>query len=208
MAYARKVEIKIWEFPNFNELCPICHGQNCPIRIGYYYRLVFDIRRDIFISIPIARYRCRRKKKPVIKDLTFSLLPDCLIPYFTPTINAYIQIIEDKMIHKVSDKKILAGLYKSIFSKSFNLSVKTLSRFYKLFIQTIIKLKIFFKDKKDIAPPNLQRFTANDFVGFIKSFSFSENYRGGMGLSNFYYVENGSYLKNAGFLFGTAYQFV
>ena len=27
-----------WDFPDYNSSCPLCGGENCAVRIGFYHR--------------------------------------------------------------------------------------------------------------------------------------------------------------------------
>ena len=78
--YRRMVKKGEWKFPDYSDKCPICGGRDCPVRIGYYHRRYIDIQLAIIILIPIARYKCRRKARPLIKDRTFLALTRYIIP--------------------------------------------------------------------------------------------------------------------------------
>ena len=97
---------KVWEFPSFSSECPICGGSNCCVRIGYYPRYVLSLEEGILLLIPIARFLCKRKNKPKIKDLTFSLLPDCLIPYMQLTIDTLMQVTHNKLVKNKQMKRL------------------------------------------------------------------------------------------------------
>lgn len=132
-----------------------------------------------------------------------------MIPYYAATIDTLVQIVEYREIHNKSGKSILDYLYDCFQDESFELSERSLLRCYKLFFQTILKLKQFFKNKMENAPPNFLKYDISDYIEYIKKFSFSDNSStGAVELSNYYDFKHGSYLENARFLFGTAYQFI
>ena len=65
--------------------CPICGGRDCYQEIDSYWRYAIDLfpefRKE---EVPIARFLCRKN------NITFSLLPIQLIPYFQYTVSAVI----------------------------------------------------------------------------------------------------------------------
>ncbi len=208
-SYSDKVKEKNWKFPSYHDFCPICHGQGCAVRIGYYYRWVFDLELQLLTVIPIARYKCQRKKKPKLKDLSFSLLPDKLIPYYSISIDTFMQIMELAMSGNGSNNNaILDFLYNFFPDKTLNISERTLNRYYLVFAQVHFKLKLFYQKKMNKPPPDFESFTRKELVSFIQTFrSPNDSGKGALGISDFYYSQEGSFQKNARFLFGTAYQF-
>lgn len=78
LEYRQMVKDRKWKFPDYSKKCPICGGVDCPVRIGYYYRFYVDIQLGIMILIPIARYMCLRKARPLIKDRTFLAATPCI----------------------------------------------------------------------------------------------------------------------------------
>jgi len=87
----------IWEYKakfsqiNFHdwigECCPICDNACEYAQIRCYCRYAIDAFPFKKAKVPIARFRCKTKKK------TFSLLPHQLIPYCQYTVNAIIRTI-------------------------------------------------------------------------------------------------------------------
>lgn len=165
------------------------------------------------MRIPIARYLCREKEKRGIKHRTFSLLPDILIPYYAVTIDTMLLILQllfannnyvDKTLEKID----------SISPGDILLSDKMLYNIRNLFDQTRLKLLMFIKinQEKDWAPPDIETYNQAEILNFIMNFkpqkmSDIENGSSSYQLSVFYYSQNGTYMKNSHFLFGTAFQF-
>ena len=206
--YYSLVQEKKWVFPDFSDFCPICGGKDCAVRIGFYYRRFFDIQLNVYITdLPVARYKCRRKGKCRLKDLTFSLLPNCLIPYFSPTIPALMDIINNKLIDKSTENLILDKLYSHIYTNSFNLSERSLLRYYKLFFQTAVKIKLAWKKNIFKPPPRSNYYSHDQIAQYILNFPCKNNDNPAVVMSDHYYEKHGQYFNNAGFLFGTAYQF-
>jgi hypothetical protein len=220
-----KVKAGKFTFPDFHDCCPICHSRKCAVRIGYYYRNVIQIQEKTEENyqqrIPVARFLCREIKKPKYKHRTFSLLPDNLIPYYSYTIDTLIFIIlqillnNDSTDNNPSDFKPIDKALENIDKVSpedILLSEGILWRCLNLFHQARLKLILFSRKKwnKHTPFPGLENFTDFEILHFIMEFSLVKisKIKSNAGkFSLFYYFEEGSYTKNARFLFGTAYQF-
>lgn len=146
---------------------------------------------------------------PKIKDRTFSLLPSKLIPYYSLTVDSLMFIISLKIIHGKTNEEILEVLYKRFYSISFNITDISLERYYHLFSQSCLKLKMFFKSHRNHSPPGFYHFSKIQIARFVNTYFYSSedaDYSGAIKLSYFYYNVEGGYIKNARFLFGTPYQ--
>lgn len=159
--------------------------------------------------IPIVRYKC--KAPPKGKHRTFSLLPDNLIPYnrFTIDLLIYILIL---FIFKNQTTNDTLNQIDSISPDSCLISEKVLHLFLTLLEQTRIKLIHFFQQfpEKNKAPPNFNSFTTKDALQYLINYPQSKTnpqHCGAYYLCGYYYKMNGSYQRNARFLFGTASQF-
>lgn len=91
-------------------------------------------------------------------------------------------------------------------------SERTLVHLLSLIEQTRIKLVLFFQQYTDRyrAPPDLSSYNAEDVCNFLMDFPKPQvecPHCAAYYLSVDYYIRNGSYIKNARFLFGTASQF-
>ena len=103
---------------------------------------------------------------------------------------------------------ILDFLYQSFPDITLNITERTLARYDQIFAQVQIKLKLFYRKNMNKSPPEFENFSSKEFVNFIQTFDSPKSSRkGALGISDFYYSEEGGYEKNARFLFGTAYQF-
>ncbi len=213
-AYTEKVKAGKYTFPDFHECCPICHGKGCAVRIGYYYRNAIQIQEkaweNFLHKIPVARFQCRRIRKPKYKHRTFSLLPDNLIPYYPYTIDTLIFTILQILLNNSTDKALES--IDKVSPEEMLLSEKTLNRFLNIFHKARLKLILFSRKRrnKNNTFPDLENYTEIEILHFIMEFSdlcFSDVSSNARKLSLFYYSEEGSYINNAHFLFGTAYQF-
>ncbi|MCK5675058.1 MAG: hypothetical protein KAH95_16885 [Spirochaetales bacterium] len=205
--YYAKVLSREWEFPSFSSECPICGGSKCCVRIGYYYRNVLSLEEEALLLIPIARYLCKRKNKPKIEDKTFSLLPDCLIPYMQPTIDTLIQVIANKLIKKITNEEIVSQFYYRIYEVELNLSSLTFRSYYELFEQTAQKIKTFLREREKDDSPEQILHTLIDVYWYLSEFKDPQYGKGPGSCSLWYHESLGGYRNNAYFLFGTPSQF-
>lgn len=203
------------KFPSFSDRCPICHGRDCAVRIGYYYRSALELQLNeqiiIFYLVPVPRYLCREKQKSKMKHRTFSLLPDMLIPYCRISINLLIYILQHLIEQTHTTAQTLNKL-DAISPDACMLSEKTIRRLLNLFEKTRIKLILFFQQYGDRyhAPPEFSSYNTVQTFNFI--IKYPDPQEDGLNcpaywLSRLYYKQCGSYIKNAHFLFGTAAQF-
>lgn len=157
--------------------------------------------------IAIARFLCKRKNKPKIKDRTFSLLPDCLIPYMQPTIKTLLQVIENKLIKKETNEEIVSRFYFRIYETRLNLSSETLRGYYELFEQTAQKIKTYLREREKDDYIGQIPHTLIDVYWFLGEFKDPQYGNGGMSCALWYHESLGGLRNNAYFLFGTPYQF-
>lgn len=92
------------------------------------------------------------------------------------------------------------------------ISEKIIAHLFDIIEQTRIKLILFYMhgDNVDRAPPDFHESTIKDVVKYILNYPAPDNehpLKGAHYLSAHYYKTEGSYRKNARFLFGTASQF-
>ena len=191
--YINQIENGTFEFPTYSHFCPICHGDSCCIRHGYYFRQVIDENGTFYKSFPVARYLCQRKWKAKLKDRTFSLLPWQLIPYRKFTITFLLAVAEFQTGHSIKER---------------------LDTFY-----PVITIPSQLEDLDEIVHTALEKLKISGLINpdtslkYFTSFSFDyvsetdENIRGPTGLSWDYYNKHGGYYRNSQFLYGRASQF-
>lgn len=139
----KKVEVGIFEFPDYFHKCPICGGTGCAVKIGFYYRHVFDYESKRKIKIPVQRYICRRKNKPPAKShRTFSLLPWNCIPYIHYDI-PFIIATQKSSIENFQDKR--EEDYFSFCAEIKNIGYETFLSFLNLFEAGLVKLSLHLK---------------------------------------------------------------
>lgn len=205
LEYREKTEKSIWKYPDFKKKCPICHGRNCAVRHGFYFRLIIDLKKRYFFFIRIIRYKCRRVQKPKngLKDRTFSLLPHELIPYISLTIDSLMMIVENKLVTNNSTKEIQRILDGSMIDadRIYNMDSRHFNHYVSIFIETYFKLNQFLLKHNIRAGPRKGKISIKDAVIFLK-----QSEQGYQGFSVYYYETEGSWFKNAWFLFGRPYQ--
>lgn len=180
---------------------------NCCVRIGYYYRYVLSLEMGSILLVPIARYLCKRKKKPKHKDRTFSLLPDCLIPYVQPTIQTLMRVMENKVVKEQPDREIVAMFYSVIYETRLNLSTGTLIQYYALFEQTAQKIKTLLRELEKEDHRMKVPHTHVEVYEYMAAFNDPQYGCGPQSCAQWYDESLGGYKNNAYFLFGTASQF-
>lgn len=102
------------DFPTF-EVCPNCkcfaHGNLH--KHGYYWR--FGITENVIIKIPICRIKC------LVCKMSFSILPDFLIPYFQHTIHTVLDRIDQLLQKKKANgSRQLLRFYLTRYLKNLN----------------------------------------------------------------------------------------
>jgi len=97
------------DFPSLN-VCPSCHSMNELQRHGFYWR--YGITEEITEKIPICRLQC-----PAC-TMTFSILPDFLIPYYQHTLHTVLDRAEASLKReKKPGLRQLVAFYKRRFLK-------------------------------------------------------------------------------------------
>ena len=85
-----------YEFPDYSDQCPLCGGNNCAVRIGFYIRKRLIFYLTTYYNVPIPRWLCRQKGPLKPKHRTFSLLPSALIPYHNSDLNLVSETVKYK----------------------------------------------------------------------------------------------------------------
>jgi hypothetical protein len=144
--YLESTSNKNWIFPDFRDKCPICGGKNCPVRIGFYYRWIFDFNEKKLLYIPIARYLCKRKNihfKNKSADKTFSLLLSSIIPYHHYDINCLMHLSRNKHLNNMTLLDCSNELVLHFEPLDISFGVSTAVKYLKLFDSGRIKLSFF-----------------------------------------------------------------
>ena len=198
---------------DFAEKCPVCGGKDCAQFIGYYFREVIDEKGTCYKAFPIARYLCKGKgTAAIVKHRTFSLLPYQLVPYIKYSLPFIISALKKVYGEDGSVKELLDYLAGAETGRYIDLSSSTFYGF-KAFIVTCINKMLamgFYQAAGTLfqCPNEKQRIKL--FLTFVDDFTCCKTVafiRGPCALGYDYYMEDGSYVKNGHFLFGTPSQF-
>lgn len=147
------------------------------------------------------------------------MLPDNLIPYYPYTIDTLLFIIQQILLNITQsndDPSELKPIDKALESidkvipEELLLSERMLNHCLNIFHQTRLKLILFFRKNKNNNFSDLEDRTEIDLLHIIMEFSLPgipDIKSNACKLSLYYYFQEGSYMKNAYFLFGTAHQF-
>jgi hypothetical protein len=134
-----------------------------------------------------------------------------LIPYHRVSIDLLIFILQFLIEQAYTASQTLDEL-DALSADACLLSEKTILLLLKIFEQTRIKLILFFKayGERYRAPPEFSSYGIGQTFNFIISYPSSgeTGFRcAAHRLSQLYYIQCGTYIKNSHFLFGTAAQF-
>lgn len=206
-SYYNQVKNGTYEFPDYSHCCPICHGKECAIRHGYYFRQVIDEDGTFFKEFPITRYLCQRKGKAKLKDRTFSLLPWQLIPYRKWTIELMFSIASYRSEHSIKESldkfeiETTAADLATDIKKVMLSSAGQFTDIEEIILSGLEKVKISRMISFDTS--------YSDFISYCRNYvaESDEKIRGPTILAWYYYIKQGGYYENSQFLFGCAAQF-
>ena len=191
----------------------MCGAKDCAQFIEYYYRGVIDEKGTYYKAFPIARYLCRRKGTTrTVTHRTFSLLPYQLVPYTKYSIPFIINALKKVYGDDHSVKEFLDYLTGFAPGEYIDLSV---SRFYafRAFILTSIDKILamgFYKEVAAALQSSSEKQRIKVFLVFAEEFTCCKTdhvIRGPCALGYDYYMEDGDYMRNGHFLYGSPSQF-
>lgn len=219
--YYQKVKGKIYDLVeiidlevDFRNCCPLCGGVDCAEFIGYYTRAVVDENGTYFKEFPIARYLCRGKGKRMPgDDRTFSLLPYQLVPYIRYSIPFIIKVLKARYEEGLSISKLQD--YVAGFGKDEILSIMAdqLSGFRQIVLEAVHKITAtghYQGLEGEIFAKSTDKDILIAFIEFASCFECCKTQvpiRGPCGLGYDFYLNEGGFIHNSHFLFGTPSQF-
>lgn len=219
--YYRKVKGKNYDLVeildlglDFRTRCPICGGKDCARFIEYYTRGVIDENGTYYKNFPIARYVCEAKGGQGIgTHKTFSLLPYQLVPYIKYSVPFIIKMLKVKHIEGLSISKLQDHVANFGEDEILPISADQLSDFKELIndaISKILTTECYRELREEVSLMSSEQKRLIAFIEFAKSFECAKvnpRIRGPCGLNYDFYLNEGGYLYNAPFLFGTPSQF-
>lgn len=170
--YMKSVEEKTWDFPDFQQSCPICGAKDCCVRIGFYYRKQVIIDYETFENVPIARYLCRKKGTQKTEHRTFSLLPHQLIPYRKNGLNLAFETVAYQQKNNARYCQIKSFIGSKGKDDYLSIENKQIDDFQNIFAQAFKKIMKIDDLKQQIK--NADWYKSNNHVANM--IKFIENY--------------------------------
>jgi hypothetical protein len=140
-----------WDFPDYRACCPLCGGENCAVRIGFYYRKKVIVEYKIYENVPIARWLCYRKGLGKSQHKTFSLLPSPLIPYHRHGLNVIIDSVNFHHQHGASFEQTKTFISSNGVDTDIPLQNNHIHDFNNIFSQALLKLSAIAELKQQIS---------------------------------------------------------
>lgn len=191
LEYRTQVNKRTFKFPSYKSCCPICHRSDCADWHGYYCRPAYTKDNQFIKDLPIRRGFCRKKK------ITFSLLPQQLIPYSKYPLKLITDILDiwvraGKNIYRTMNNICHVGEQDEATDEMGNSHIYY---FRRVFERAREKFILWRKEARS--------YKIEKFIRYCQMYRPQQS----EGLSLEYYSNNGSYVKSSHFLFGTASQF-
>lgn len=210
-----------WPIPDFSDKCPICGGIDCATFLGYYIRIAICPLTGFSVpDLPILRYLCHDKGKARVCDhITFSLLPDELVPFRQLSLDFMVRAIWFKVSRDLS----LTGIMDVIEDELNNLgdvadfiNISTMMSWQRMILAA---LELFTCDlqvmSSEVNMVSKSQYEQLQDTGGLKLFlgilinhqSYNNNLiRGPDVFARDYYRQSGGSKRDAVFLFGRASQ--
>lgn len=129
-----------WDFPDYSSSCPLCGGENCAVRIGFYERKLVIVDNRIYENVPIARWLCQQKGLRIPQHQTFSLLPYPLIPYHRHGLNVIVDTVNFHHHQSASLEQTKSYISRNGVNNDIPLENNQIHDFNKIFTQALLKL--------------------------------------------------------------------
>jgi hypothetical protein len=139
-----------WDFPDYSSSCPLCGGENCVVRIGFYKRKKVIVDNKIHKKVPIARWLCQRKGSKRPKHQTFSLLPYPLIPYHRHALNIIVDTVNIHHHQGASLEQTKRVISSNGINNDIPLENNQIHDFNKIFSNALLKLTTIAELKQQI----------------------------------------------------------
>lgn len=140
-----------WDFPDYSACCPLCGGEHCAVRIGFYQRKKVIVDNRSYENIPIARWLCQRKGSKRPKHQTFSLLPYPLIPYHRHGLNIIVDTVNFHHHQGASLEQTKRFISGNGINNDIPLENNQIHDFMKIMAQAYIKLTTLAEFKQQIS---------------------------------------------------------
>jgi hypothetical protein len=139
-----------WDFPDYSACCPLCGGEHCAVRIGFYQRKKVIVDNRSYENIPIARWLCQRKGSKRPKHQTFSLLPYPLIPYHRHGLNVIVDTVNFHHHQGASFEQTKGFISSNGVDTDIPLENNQIHAFMKILTHALVKLTTIAELKQQI----------------------------------------------------------
>jgi hypothetical protein len=194
--------------------CPLCGGADCAVFIGYYPRGVIDENGTYFKEFPVARFLCRGKgKRTPGMDRTFSLLPYQLVPYTKYSISFIIKSMKARYEDGLSISQLQDYLADFGKDEILSISADQILGFEQIILEAVGKITAtghYQEFEEKVCSRSADQEILAVFIEFSCYFECCKtepSIRGPCGLGYDFYLNEGGFLQQAHFLFGTPSQF-
>lgn len=204
-----------WDFPDYEDCCPLCKGNNCAVRIGFYERKQVVVDNKIYEHVPIARWLCQRKGSRLAQHKTFSLLPYPLIPYHRHGLNVIVDTVDFHHHHGSSLVQTKDFISSNGVDSDIPLENNQIHDFNNIFSQAWLKLNTNVELKQHINPASdwdssdpiaaMLKFIAGYQSCFPTTQQLQASQAEQLALDFLYHFQTGDYCQRH-FLFGTPSQ--
>ncbi len=204
-----------WDFPDYRTCCPLCGGENCAVRIGFYKRKKVIVEYKIYEDVPIARWLCQRKGPGKPQHKTFSLLPYPLIPYHRHGLNIIVDTVNFHHHNGTTLEQTKAFISSNGVDTDIPLENNQIHDFMKIFSQALLKLTTVAELKQQISQASYWDSSdpigtmLNFIAGYQTSFSTTQQLHASnaeqLALDFLYHFQTDDYCYRH-FLFGTPSQ--
>ncbi len=157
-----------WDFPDYRTCCPLCGGENCAVRIGFYYRKKVIVDNKIYENVPIARWLCQRKGSRIAQHQTFSLLPSPLIPYHRHGLNVIVDTVNFHHHNGTIFEQTKSFISSNGVDTDISLENNQIHDFMKIFSQALLKLTTIAELKQQISQASY--WDSSDPIGTMLKF--------------------------------------
>lgn len=202
-----------YKFPDFSDLCPLCGGKNCAVRIGFYIRLKIVFYLKTYSNVPIPRWLCRQKGPLKSKHRTFSLLPTALIPYHSNDLNLVSETVKYKQQPETTFEQTKTHISDKAHQPNIDLENGQIKQFQQLITAAFSKLMAIPEIKQRIGVhlnsndpiATVLRFCDSYQSPFLTTSNLEASNIEKLAYDFFYNFQSGCYFDRH-FLFGTASQ--
>jgi len=211
-----------WLIPDFSDKCPICGGIDCATFLGYYIRIAICPLTGFSVpDLPVLRYLCHDKGKARVCDhITFSLLPDELVPFRQLSLDFMVRAIWFKVSRVLSLTRVMDVIedeLNNLGDVADFINISTMMSWQRMILTALAlftcDLQVMSADVNMVSKSHYEQLQDTGglkiFLGILinhQSHNSNNLIRGPDAFARDYYRQSGGSKQNAVFLFGRASQ--